>query len=70
MAPFSLATTMCCRGRYSFSRIAPLILDPYLIMLSVNKAAPSNIFGVFGLTRPRIEFRSPGSLANTQPIGQ
>ena len=36
-ASFSIATTPICRGRYSFPRIAPLTLDPYLIMLSVKQ---------------------------------
>ena len=36
-APFSIATTTRCKGgHYSFLLIAPLILDPYLIMLRVN----------------------------------
>ena len=36
--PFSLATTLRCRrGCDSFPRIAPLTLDPYLIMLSVKQ---------------------------------
>ena len=35
-APFSIATTPRCRkGLYSFPWIAPLILDLYLIILSV-----------------------------------
>ena len=37
-APFSIATTLKCRGRgYSFPWIAPLNLDQYLIMLSVKQ---------------------------------
>ena len=37
-APFSIATTSKCRGgRYSFSWIAPLTLDMYLILLSVKQ---------------------------------
>ena len=36
--PFSITTTSRCRGgRYSFLLIAPLILDPYLIMLSIKE---------------------------------
>ena len=31
----------------------------------LSKAASSNIFKVFGMTRPGIEPRSPGPLANT-----
>ena len=34
-APFSIATT----GRYSFPWIAPLTLDPHLIMLSVKQGS-------------------------------
>ena len=34
-------------------------------MLSVSKAASNTTFWVFGMTRPGIELRSPGSLANT-----
>ena len=37
-APFSIATTLRCRGgRYSFPSIAPLHLDTYLILLSVKQ---------------------------------
>ena len=37
-APFSLATIPRCRGgHYSFPRIAPLTLDPYLIKLGVKQ---------------------------------
>ena len=39
-APFSIATTSMCRGgRYSFPWIAPLNLDPYLLMLSVKQGS-------------------------------
>ena len=35
LAPFPMATTAkCIRGRHSFPWIAPLILDPYLRILS------------------------------------
>ena len=37
-------------------------LDPYLILLTVKQGS---IFLVFGMTRPGIEPRSPGPLANT-----
>ena len=38
--PFSIDTTMKCRkGRHSFPWIAPLYLDPYLIMLNVNQSS-------------------------------
>ena len=37
-APFLIATTPRCKGgRFSFPWIAPLYLDPYLIMLSVKQ---------------------------------
>ena len=37
-SPFSIATTPKCRkAGYSFPEIAPLTLDPYLIILSVNQ---------------------------------
>ena len=37
-APFQIATTTRCRGGcYSFPWIAPLTLNPYLIMLSVKQ---------------------------------
>ena len=63
---FSIATTPKCReGRYSFPSIASLILDPYFIVLSLNKQASSKIFLVLGMIRPRIEPRSLGPLANT-----
>ena len=35
--PFSIATTRCRGGRYSFLWIAPLTLDAFLIMLSVKQ---------------------------------
>ena len=39
-APFSIATTPRCRGgSYSFPWIAPLYLDPYLIMPSVKQGS-------------------------------
>ena len=64
-APFSIATTPSCRGgRYSFPGLLYFTLDPYLIMLSVKQGS-STIFRVFGMTRPGIEPRSPGPLANT-----
>ena len=65
-APFSIITTPRCReGRYSFPWIVPLYpwSLPYNAVL--HKEASSTIFWVFGMTRPRIEPRSPGPLANT-----
>ena len=36
--PFLMATTLrCWGGRYSFSWIAPIILDPYLIIQSIKE---------------------------------
>ena len=63
---FSIATTPRCRGRrYSFPRITLLTLDPYLIMLTVKQISIKNhFFLVFGMTRPVIEPRHPGPLAN------
>ena len=43
----------------------PLIHTLYCWVLS--KEVSSTIFKVFGMTRPGIEPRSPGPLANTQP---
>ena len=61
-APFSIATTLRCRGgHYSF----PLICTLYCWVLS--KEVSSTTFKVFGMTWPGIEPRSPGSLANTLP---
>ena len=45
--------------------ILPLICTLYCWVLS--KAVSSTIFKVFGMTRPKIEPRSPGQLANTLP---
>ena len=43
--PFSIATTPRFRGRcYSFPWIAPLYLDPYLIMLSVKQGSTKSYF--------------------------
>ena len=36
-------------------------------MLSVKQEVSSTIFKVFGMTRPGIEMRSPGPLANILP---
>ena len=59
-APFSIATTPRCRGGcYSFPGIAPLY-PRY-----VHYIAERTIFKVFGMTRPRIEPRSPRPLVNT-----
>ena len=58
--PFSIATTLRCRGgRYSIT------LDPYLIMLSVKPGGIKYQFWVFVMTRPGIEPRSLRLVANT-----
>ena len=42
-APSSIATTPMCSGEpYSFPWIAPLTLDPYIIMLSVKQGVSSS----------------------------
>ena len=65
-APFARATTLKCReGYYSIPWIAPVCLDPYLIMLSVKQGGIKYHFWVFGMTQHGIEPRSPGPLANT-----
>ena len=65
-APFSIATTLRCgEGTFPFLGLFHFILDAYLIMLSVKQAIIEYHFWVFGMTRPGIEPRSPGPLANT-----
>ena len=65
-APFSISTTTRCRGElYSFPWIDPLY--PSYVPFKVNKKASSTIFRVIGITRPRIEPRYPGPLANILP---
>ena len=68
-ALFSITTTSRCRGRAQFLSLycstLPLIRTLYCWVLS--KEVSSIIFKVFGLTRPGIETRSPGPLANTLP---
>ena len=52
-APFSKATILKCKGRcYSFPWIAPLTLDPYLIILNANQGGIKYhfFFFVFGMT--------------------
>ena len=50
-APFSIATTLCKGGCYSFPWIIPLNLDPYLIMISVKQGGiKHNFLLVFGKT--------------------
>ena len=63
--PFSIATRQRGRrGGYSISWITPLYLW-FLQRWELSKAASSTIFWVFDMTRPGIEPRSPGPLANT-----
>ena len=53
-------------GATPFPGLIYFTLDPYLIMLSVNQGGIKYDFLlVFGMTRPGIEPRSPGPLANT-----
>ena len=68
-APFLIATTVRCReGANPCLRLLHFTLDPYLIMLSVMKGDINYNFWVFGMTRPRIELRSPRPLANALTI--
>ena len=63
---FSIVTTPKCRGRcYSFPWIAPLTLNPHLIMMGVEQRGIKYHFWVFGMNGLGIEPRSPESLANT-----
>ena len=68
-APFSIATTLRCRGgRYSIPKSVSLY--PYLIVLSVKQGGIKYHFWVIGITRPEIELRSLGPLANTLLISE
>ena len=68
---FSTATTPVCReGCYSFSWIAPLYSWSILYNTVLSKEESSTIFRVFGMTRPEIESRSPGPLANVTFCGK
>ena len=68
-APFSFATTTrCWKRRHSFLRIAPLTLDPYLIMLSVKQWGVNYHFFESLVWRLRIDPLSLGPLANTRTI--
>ena len=67
-APFSIATTLKCRGALLLSlncSTLPLIRTLYCWVLS--KEVSSTIFKVLGMTRPGIESWSTGPLANTLP---
>ena len=66
-ALFSIATTLrCSGGRYSIPWIA--LLYPWSLPNNADAKQGSTIFWVFDMTRPRIEPRSSGPLANTQLI--
>ena len=68
-ASSSITTTPKYRGeRYSFLWIAPLTLDPYLLMLRVKQGVIKNHFYVLGMTRPVIEPWSHKPFANTLTI--
>ena len=69
--PFLIATTpkcVCVGGATPFQGLTHFTLDPYLIMPSVKQGSIKYHFSVFGMTRPGIEPRSPGPLANTLTI--
>ena len=64
--PFQLLLHRSVGGRCSFPWIAPLcLLIRTLYCLVLSKEVSSTIFKVFGMTRPGIEPRSPGSLAKS-----
>ena len=70
-APFSVATTPRCKGgRYSFSSMAPLIVDPYLIMLSVKEEITKYDFLCVWYNTTWTESQFSGSLENTLPTRQ
>ena len=52
-------------GATLFPELFHFTLDPYLIMLSVKQSGTKNHLWLFRMTRPRIELRSLGPLANT-----
>ena len=56
-------------GATPFPWFLHFTLDTYLILLSVKQGSIKYNFEVFGMTRPGIEPRSPGSLANTLTTG-
>ena len=71
-APFSIATTLRCRGgHYSFPWIAPLYPSnvPYNAKV-LSKEVSSTTFWVFVMTQPEIEPQSPGPLANSLSLSQ
>ena len=68
-APLLIATTLRCAGATLFQGLTHFTLDPHLIMPSVKQGSIKyHFFWVFGMTRPWIEPRSPGPLANTLTI--
>ena len=67
-ALFSISITPRCRGgRTPFPELLHFTLDTYLILLSVKQGGIKYHFKIFGMTRPGIEPRFPGSLTNTLP---
>ena len=65
-APFSIATTSRFgEGATPFPGLLHFSLDLYLIVLSAKQVGIRYHFWVLGITRPGIEPRSPGPLANT-----
>ena len=55
-------------GATPFPGLLHFTLDLYLIILSVKQGCIKYHFWVFGMTRPWIEPKSPGSLANILTI--
>ena len=66
-APFSIATTPRCRALLLSQDCSTLPLIRTLYCWVLSKEVSSIIFKVFGMTRPGIEPRSLGPLANTLP---
>ena len=65
-APFSIATSPKCKGgHYAFPGLLHFTIDMYLILLSIKQGGIKYHFKVFGMMRPAIDSRSPGTLANT-----
>ena len=64
-APFSIILKQCIEeGTTPFPGLLYFTLDTYLTKLRVNQGGIKYHFGVFGMTRPRIEPLSPGLLTN------
>ena len=70
-APFSIPPSLRYRGEsYSFPWIPPLILDRYLIMLSVKQGGIKYHFLSLWYNSTWNQTSVSGPLANTLPIGQ